>query len=476
MPFPHLGIRGRGRAGADRRSSAAPSANWPPASPLGCAGPEGQAGRRWPTTDSVLPASARLPAGRSARLRPSIAPHGTRGRAWIATAPPQRTGADQRPILDRLPIGVLVYRLDKLIYANKAFLDWTGYQELYALEQAGGLDALFVEPNHQRRAQAPNNGSQALTIATNQGDQMPVKARLFTSPWEGESALVLMLTGLGETGGDDRQKTFEIALRHAKAELRESRELLDAAADGVVVLDAEAQVQSINRGGEKLFGYAGSEINGLPFASLFAQESQREVHDLCSANRINRPGKRAEHATAATSSAAAATAKPRSAVHDASSRDGRRRRALRHLPRHDALEEDRGRAAQRQTSGRARIIGAEVRTSSPRSATRSCTPLPTPSSDFPEVMMQERFGPVGNERYRQYLKDIHTFRRATWCALLNDLLDLSKIDAGKIELNFADVDLNELTQQSVALMQPAGQPRAHHHPHLARLHAAGGDR
>jgi signal transduction histidine kinase len=68
-------------------------------------------------------------------------------------------------------------------------------------------------------------------------------------------------------------------------------------------------------------------------------------------------------------------------------------------------------------------------------------------------MMQERFGPIGNERYRQYLKDIHT-SGGHLVSLLNDLLDLSKIEAGKLELNFANVDLNELTQESVALMQP----------------------
>src|SRR6185295_3227978 len=82
---------------------------------------------------------------------------------------------DQRPILDRLPIGVLVYRLDRLIYANRAFLDWTGYQQLAALEAAGGLDALFVEPaGHDLAAE---NGAQALTIATSKGSQLPVEAR-----------------------------------------------------------------------------------------------------------------------------------------------------------------------------------------------------------------------------------------------------------------------------------------------------------
>jgi signal transduction histidine kinase len=67
--------------------------------------------------------------------------------------------------------------------------------------------------------------------------------------------------------------------------------------------------------------------------------------------------------------------------------------------------------------------------------------------------MEERFGPVGNERYREYLKDIHT-SGGHLLSLVNDLLDLSKIEAGKLELSFASVSLNALTQQCVAIMQP----------------------
>ena len=57
---------------------------------------------------------------------------------------------------------MLVYRLDKLIYANRAFLDWTGYGALDMLEEAGGLDALFVEPSEDEQAQ--NNGLKSLTV------------------------------------------------------------------------------------------------------------------------------------------------------------------------------------------------------------------------------------------------------------------------------------------------------------------------
>jgi PAS domain S-box-containing protein len=363
---------------------------------------------------------------------------------------PQRTAAptlaaDQRPILDRLPIGVLVYRLDKLIYANRAFLDWTGYDQLHALEEAGGLDALFVEPSNTNPGE--NNGAQSLTIATNQGDQVPVEARLFTSPWEGESALVLMLTGLGTNGSsDDRQKTFESALRHAKAEVSEVRDILDAAADGVIVLDQNAHVQSVNRGAEKLFGYQSSELTDLPFMSLFAPESQHDVDEFVGS-----------------------AGKPRNG-NQRRGRDviGRRREGgliplfmtLARIDDGDRLcAIFRDMTFWKKTEGE--LLNAKRQAEKASSAksdflAKISHEIRTPLNaiiGFSEVMTQERFGPIGNERYRQYLKDIHT-SGGHLVSLLNDLLDLSKIEAGKLELNFSSVDLNELTQQSVALMQP----------------------
>jgi signal transduction histidine kinase len=72
---------------------------------------------------------------------------------------------------------------------------------------------------------------------------------------------------------------------------------------------------------------------------------------------------------------------------------------------------------------------------------------------FAEMMAQEKFGPVGNERYRQYLADIQS-SGAHLLSLVNDLLDLSRIEADRLELDFTAVPLNPLTQQCVAILQP----------------------
>ena len=68
-------------------------------------------------------------------------------------------------------------------------------------------------------------------------------------------------------------------------------------------------------------------------------------------------------------------------------------------------------------------------------------------------MIEERFGPIGNERYKDYLKDVHA-SGAHVISLVNDLLDLAKIEAGRMDLTFARVSLNEVVAATVTLLQP----------------------
>jgi signal transduction histidine kinase len=72
---------------------------------------------------------------------------------------------------------------------------------------------------------------------------------------------------------------------------------------------------------------------------------------------------------------------------------------------------------------------------------------------FTELMMEERLGAIGNARYKGYVEDIHQSGLYA-LSLLNDLLDISKIDAGKFDLDFTAVDLPELIETCVNSLQP----------------------
>ncbi len=353
-----------------------------------------------------------------------------------------RDTREGRPILDRLPVGILVYRLNTLIYANRAFLDWTGYPTLDALNEAGGLDSLFIETKDE--PPGAGNGGKTLTITTVNGKQKPVDGRLFSVAWNNENALVLMISTQAPPS-EERGKALEPSLRRLEAEVEELKSMLDTATDGVVVLDRAGRVLSANRSAEALFGYEGSEIEELAFTDLFAPESRRAVLDYL--DRL------AQQGGAALGSGREAIGRVRQgglvALYFTLGRIAGGEKfcaVLRDMTASKRNEEELIKAkqdAEKASTAKSEFLAKvshEIR-----------TPL-NAIIGFSEVMMDERFGPVGNERYRQYLRDIH-FSGSHLISLLNDLLDLSKIESGKLDLTFVSINLNDLVQQCVAIMQ-----------------------
>jgi len=72
---------------------------------------------------------------------------------------------------------------------------------------------------------------------------------------------------------------------------------------------------------------------------------------------------------------------------------------------------------------------------------------------FSEVMLAEAFGPLGNQRYRDYANDIHNSGNHL-LEIINDILDLSKAEAGKLELLEGDVDVGEVIEAACRLIRP----------------------
>ncbi|WP_161958663.1 sensor histidine kinase [Ferruginivarius sediminum] len=75
---------------------------------------------------------------------------------------------------------------------------------------------------------------------------------------------------------------------------------------------------------------------------------------------------------------------------------------------------------------------------------------------FAEVLEGEVLGPMAQPRYKDYAKDIAESGRHL-LSLINDLLDLSKAEAGKLELDEGEVDLAEAVEQSLAMVQPRAE-------------------
>ena len=75
---------------------------------------------------------------------------------------------------------------------------------------------------------------------------------------------------------------------------------------------------------------------------------------------------------------------------------------------------------------------------------------------FSEVMTREIFGPVGSPRYQEYARLIHE-SGGHLLELINGVLDMSKIEAGKFELYEELFDLDEVASSAIRFVSHAAE-------------------
>lgn len=78
---------------------------------------------------------------------------------------------------------------------------------------------------------------------------------------------------------------------------------------------------------------------------------------------------------------------------------------------------------------------------------------------FSEVMQNCLFGPLGNAKYEEYANDIHQSGNYL-LEVINDILDMSKIEAGRINLNVEKIDVGEIIEDSLRIITPRGEEHA----------------
>jgi signal transduction histidine kinase len=75
---------------------------------------------------------------------------------------------------------------------------------------------------------------------------------------------------------------------------------------------------------------------------------------------------------------------------------------------------------------------------------------------FADLMARQVYGPLGHPRYVEYVRDISESGRHL-LDLINDVLDFSKVDAGKLELQEDDVDIVATADSAIRMVRPRAQ-------------------
>jgi signal transduction histidine kinase len=342
-------------------------------------------------------------------------------------------------MVDLLPVGVLVARGTNALYANRTLLDYLGYTDLDALAADGGLARVFLG---RLPARAP--AASPVEVKAQDGETLDVDVHVQSIDWSGGPATLISLR---RARANAHTRAENARLRAQETELTrlgEERDALAACFDGAgeptAILGADGRIERVNAEFAALLGEDARVVAGRDLASLFRDEDAMRLKAFFA------PGnsEAAEETVFAVKARRAGVARTKLSLRPLG--PGRFiARALAEpapaMPKSDseAAREEAERASAAKSDFLARV-SHEIR-----------TPL-NAIIGFAEVMMEERFGPVGNERYKEYLKDVHTSGTHV-LSIVNDLLDLSKIEAGKMELAPEDLDANATIGECVSIMQ-----------------------
>ena len=236
--------------------------------------------------------------------------------------------------------------------------------------------------------------------------------------------------------------------------------VLEAASEGVITLNERGEILSFSAGAADLFGISAAAALGRPLASLLEEGSRPALQSRLEALREG--------------AADRAHARDRGREVNARRPDGEqvtlfmtigmleRRRPVAddHTARYCVLVRDITPFKRRERELVAAREEAE-RQSARKSEflARISHELRTPLNailGFSDVLRQELFGKLGNEKYLDYARDIHESGEHL-LSLVNDLLDLARIEAGRFQVQFTEVDLAEVVQEATRLLRDQAQ-------------------
>lgn len=348
-------------------------------------------------------------------------------------------------LLDRLPIGVLLCRGAEVLFGNRAALDVLEYRSVADLRAAGGLESVFTDGAAASSGDPDDEADRPITVRTRTGRTKSLVARLYSVPWANDRALMIVL--------DDKAPPATPATPTAlpqDSRVAELESILDTATDGVLVMENDGTIRAANKSAEALFGADRVDMLGANLTDYLAPESHRSALDYIDGlarNGVESVLNDGREVIGRTTTGGLIPMFMTIGRIDRGAHSAKFCAVLRDITQWKKAEEDltsarrQAETASSQKSDFLAKISHELR-----------TPL-NAIIGFSEVMLGERLGPIGTERYKEYLSDIRASGDYIM-SLINDLLDLSKIEAGKMDLTFEAVAVNDVLHNCVALLQP----------------------
>jgi len=312
-------------------------------------------------------------------------------------------------VLNRLPLAILVFRDQQVLFANRALTDLLGHESVEGLRKAG-IASIF--PGDEGSNAGPVN-----RLIRRDGTPLPVTARLQSVSWQGRAALMLSASPADPIRG------HEGAVRAFAEIAAEARE------EGFLVADRAGVITQLSGHGSVLLGRPSTDIVGKPLAILVGRGDMEPLRQF-----LEKPARFAE------------TARP-SLV--ATSDDGNTDIALFAEGQAGVVTGYFAFLRKRAPAATAPATDDELEPGLLGRLSRGIRrPLNT-IIGFADLIRSAAFGAHESERYVEYARDIRTAGLEI-AVLVDELDDFTRLRDGRYAPRPADVELGPLLESCVA--------------------------
>ena len=249
------------------------------------------------------------------------------------------------------------------------------------------------------------------------------------------------------------------AQRHAEAAALHLSAIVASSDDVIISKDLNGTVLSWNAAAERLFGFTAPEMIGQSIRRIIPQDRQAEEDHVLSRIRAGLGVDHFETQRQTKDGDLVDISLTVSPIRDAAGRIIGASKIARDVREHKRLLAERRAAAASEEAARREMLEAQNRRILEASRLKSefvanmSHELRTPLNSivgFAELIADARVGPLP-EQYREFAQVMHTSAQHL-LHLINDILDLAKVESGRIDFRPEDVHLSDVVKETTAIV------------------------